>query len=221
MVLSSANYFKNRRLKAINILGGIVCRGLSFINGPDCPVPPSLLTLDDINISHRKSVGNSKGQRRADEVFAMRKPELKFILLCTLCNQRMRHIAKEFRTIKLPKKVISLYKKSWSLEEIAEEYDCSYQVVSNYLKANNIKIRKGFGGLRAWESRRGGFSAWAQSRDVLLKERRTRHNTPERIKLAKQIHKMWDDGDCTREIAQWFGISKGAVLAHLNLVVEA
>jgi transposase len=213
------NYHRKR---AIEKLGGVKCFGLSFINGPDCPVPSELLKDYDINFAHRAPSGSKfgkspgkRGEKAEYEILKIQNPEKKFILLCCLCNQRMRHLMKEFGYLQLPKRVINLYvDKQWSLEKIAEEYDCAYKTISGFLKRKGIKVRPGnlTGGRVAWKN--------SSSRKKLLEERRTRWLCSKRIKRAREMTKMHDEGDSFREIAQWFGISKGSVIAHMKLIVE-
>jgi len=209
------------RKEAVDRLGGIRCAGLSFIGGPNCPVPKKLLILDDINVGHR--AGLSGDARRYNggkggyykKIALMQNPEKTYINLCTLCNQRMRHSSNEFGFINLPKKAIVLYKKHrWTLEEIAENYDCSYPAVSNFLKRSGVKIRKGCseGGKKAW------MNPW--SRKNLLEERRKRFMTPVRMKLARRMSVMRDEGDSLREIAQWFSTTHASVQTHLKLIGE-
>src|SRR5277367_1922339 len=133
----------NRRREAIEKLGGLKCRGLSFIGGPDCPVPPELLIGEDINIGHRKSEEGNRNGRAENQVFKEKNPHDKFILLCTLCNQRMRHLAKEFRFREIPSECTRLYEAGWTLELLAEKYDCCYSVISKYLKRNGVRVRPG------------------------------------------------------------------------------
>jgi predicted transcriptional regulator len=204
-------WYQSLRRRAVEKLGGLVCRGLSFIGGPDCPVPNDKLNFQDINLSHRKSEPQAPSHYEY-EVLKMKNPESKFILLCSLCNQRMRHLAKEFRRADIPKKAISLYARKWSLEEIAEEFDCGYPAVSRFLKENGVSIRQG----SSW----GGRTAWRKQGKRLLRERRTRYNTPERLLLAKEIHRLYSDGDSMREIAQDLGLTKGAVRAFLSLDIS-
>lgn len=208
------------RQKAIEKLGGVKCSGLSFINGPDCPVSPEFLKDYDINFSHRKPSGARRGkgphenkERAEYKILRMKNPEKIFILLCCLCNQRMRHIMKEYGYLYLPKRVIKLYvDKRWTLEEIAEEYDCGYDTVSDFLKRNAIKVRPG--------NCAAGEAVWARpsSRKRLLKERRTRWLSDDRIKRAKEMSRMYNEGDSIREVAQSFGTTKGSVMSHLRLI---
>lgn len=211
---------KHRRT-AIDRLGGIYCAGLSFIGGPECPVPKELLTLDDINIGHR--VGMSGEARRIGggsgsyylKIAEMKQPEKKYINLCTLCNQRMRHLAKEYRYTEIPKRAITLYvKHKWTQEQIAEEYNCCYRSVANFLKRNGVEIKP--------RGSEGGRLAWGNplSRKRLSAERRTRYLTPARIGIAKQMSRMFDEGDSFREIAQWFMTTHAVVTAHLKMIGE-
>jgi len=209
------NSQKVKRIKAIEKLGGVKCPGLSFIDGPDCPVHPELLTVDDMNFSHRKSSIRKSWKKSEDQILGMKRPEKVFILLCCMCNERMRHLAKEFGFIKLPKRVISLYlDKNWSLERIANEYGCIYGTVSGFLKRNGVEIRKG--------SKMGGMYTWGNPavKEKLLRERRTRWFTPERIKTAEEMLEMYDGGDSLRDVAQWFGTTHHSVRAHLKLIGE-
>jgi hypothetical protein len=209
-------YQQSKRDRAIERLGGVVCRGLSFIGGPECPVPSNLLTSKDINFSHRKSMPKDRNNIKSENrILRMKNPNKEFILLCCLCNQRMRHLAHEFRSTELPKKVITLYiNKHWTLERIAIEYGCCYSTVSKFLKRNGVKIRQG--------SKTGGLSTWANpiTRQKLLKERRTRWLLPERIRMAKIMSGMYDAGDSLRDIAQWFGITHQSIRTHLKLIGE-
>lgn len=191
------NYKSKRRLETIERLGGIKCVGLSFIGGPDCPVPPLKLLIQDINVAHTTPKGQAKGNQNVT-------------LLCALCNQRMRVFAHEFEKRILPKRIVAMYLKGWTLEELAEEFDCSYPTVSNRLKELGMQMRKG--------SNYGGSRAWIKRGAQLLRERQKRFCTAERVEAAKLINKMYDDGDSLREIAQELGISKNTVRSLLGYV---
>ena len=209
------------RREAIERLGGVYCAGLSFIGGPECPVPKELLTIEDINIGHRVGLSgearqsNGGGGGYYKRIAHLKNPKKTYINLCVLCNQRMRHLAKEFGFKKLPKKAIDLYENHlWSLQQIAERYDCADSTVSKFLKRSGIKVRLGatWGPKRVW--------SLPKTRKILQEERRTRWLTPERIKTAKQMSKMYDEGDSLRDVAHWFSVSKGSVRAHLQLIGE-
>lgn len=220
-----------RRIEAIGLLGGIICKGLSFINGPECPVPSHLLTVEDINVSHRKAVG-AKGKKNCPyaEIIDMEDPHTKYIALCSLCNQRMRHVNKEFGRIHLDLRVIDLYvKEKWGLEMIAREYEVHYDTVSKFLKRNGVTIRHGQGkypGMKFHEgitgSSLGGIVSWnsPESREKLIKERRKRYYTPKRIKRAKAMAKLYDEGDTIRDIAEWFDTTQVSVVVHMRMIGE-
>jgi len=208
-------YEELKRKEALNRLGGVVCRGLSFIGGPECPIPPDKLTEKDINIGHRISRGlEGRNRRRYSEILGMDDPNKEFILLCALCNQRMRHLCNEFGWKKLPKEeVMNLYQvKKWTLEQIASKFECNYSTVSRFLKNNGIKLIRNQGGRNAWHN--------TNSRAALLKERRERNITPERIKKAKLMFEFWKDGLSLREVAGFFCTTKGSVRAHFELIGE-
>lgn len=204
----------SKKSQALFKLGGVVCRGLSFIGGPECPVPTNLLKEIDINIGHRKSAGaRGRNRHRYREVLRSRNPQKKFILLCTLCNQRMRHLCGEFSFVRLPlNKVIGLYtNKNWTLEEIALQYGCSDITVSNFLKRNNVSIRKNQGGI-VWSR--------PKTRKILLHERNQRYITPQRLRVAKQMLELWLDGLSLREVGQFMLTTKNSVRTHLRLLGE-
>jgi AraC-like DNA-binding protein len=203
----------NKRKAAIEKLGGLTCRGLSFIGGPDCPVPSKNLLIIDLNFGHKKSRGgaNKRYSRQiASDILRMKNPQKKFILLCTLCNQRMRYIAEEWRIRHIPKRAIKMYQQGKTLIELAAVFDCSYSTISKFLKKNGIEIRKSDGGKRAW----------LYKGTELARERATRHTSLQRLKLAREAADMHNDGDSLREIGEWLGMSKNAIMALLNLSQE-
>jgi hypothetical protein len=143
----------------------------------------------------------------------MANPHTKFILLCALCNQRMRFVANEFLEADLPNKVATLYESGWTIEELAEKYDCVDKTISRFLKKKGVVVRAG--------SYEGGRLAWLrpESRMKLIAERRSRFLNKKRIKLAKQVTAMYDMGDSLREVAQWFGMSKNSVRCLLGMIL--